>query len=329
MKLVHHRPPVTVLHALRLLLIAGLACLATLPVAVDAQEQGCIEGDCTNGEGTVVTPAGTVFEGRFVDGRPDGPGRHIDWSGNIWRGQWTDGVAAGPFEIETELGLTWVGEVTEEGPVNGEWRTDRGQTYQSEGFSMQEALEVWFDAMVDQTGAAAMYIPTAAHLALRIGHDRAKENAPMAVYAAITAFTEHESRVDSADAQELELAAASLAVQGATQFLDTSSNEGPTPPGHYALALDLLEFARQRVPEPNRRAISVEQGYALVLLGPYQLMAAENSGNWDGFRDVLTILREKAAELDSLNGERAAAIREALGTLIGRAEAVLADNSPT
>jgi len=58
-------------------------------------KDGCISGDCENGEGTYVNSDGSSYKGRWKNGKPDGRGTKIDADGKKYTGQFINGKANG------------------------------------------------------------------------------------------------------------------------------------------------------------------------------------------------------------------------------------------
>ncbi len=48
----------------------------------------CVQGNCTNGEGTVIYSSGNKYQGNFKDGKKHGFGRFIWTSGSKYKGNW-------------------------------------------------------------------------------------------------------------------------------------------------------------------------------------------------------------------------------------------------
>ncbi len=73
---------------MRLFFIAFFIWVTSAPLGVNADE--CIEGDCVNGYGTMVTTTGQKFIGNFKDGL-----RHGKWGFYFARGPKTRRRLAG------------------------------------------------------------------------------------------------------------------------------------------------------------------------------------------------------------------------------------------
>lgn len=69
-------------------LIALIIWIATVPLDVHADE--CIEGDCVNGYGTMVTTTGQKFTGHFKDGMRHGEGVFILPGNRRLEGTWQE-----------------------------------------------------------------------------------------------------------------------------------------------------------------------------------------------------------------------------------------------
>lgn len=61
------------------------------------QKQGCIYGNCKNGEGIYRFESGNIYEGPFVNGKQHGYGKHSDQNGTVTAGFWVNGVRDGAF----------------------------------------------------------------------------------------------------------------------------------------------------------------------------------------------------------------------------------------
>ena len=73
---------------MRLFFIALLIWVTFAPLGVNADE--CIDGDCVNGYGTMVTTTGQKFTGHFKDGLRHGEGVFILPGGRKLVGVWKD-----------------------------------------------------------------------------------------------------------------------------------------------------------------------------------------------------------------------------------------------
>jgi hypothetical protein len=71
----------------------------------------CIEGNCTNGRGTLVLPNGDKYVGEFKDSVANGQGT-ITWqNGGRYMGEFKDGVANGQGTLTYPDGIKYVGEI--------------------------------------------------------------------------------------------------------------------------------------------------------------------------------------------------------------------------
>jgi hypothetical protein len=56
----------------------------------------CIEGDCTNGQGTFTYVDGSKYVGEFIDGKQHGQGTYTGTDGTVEKGIWKDGELVEP-----------------------------------------------------------------------------------------------------------------------------------------------------------------------------------------------------------------------------------------
>lgn len=61
------------------------------------QKQGCISGNCKNGEGIYRFESGNIYEGPFVNGKQHGYGKISYQNGTVTAGFWANGIKDGPF----------------------------------------------------------------------------------------------------------------------------------------------------------------------------------------------------------------------------------------
>jgi len=62
---------------------------------VATYEAGCIDGNCTDGNGTFLAPDGTIYTGDFVQGKKHGYGACYYPGGMVYRGRWLKDLPSG------------------------------------------------------------------------------------------------------------------------------------------------------------------------------------------------------------------------------------------
>ena len=125
----------------------------------------CISGDCENGQGTLIYPDGSKYEGQWKDGRRDGQGALSfpdggsfigQWKGGLFNGQGTMIYRYGRYEGQWKDGMkNGQGVMTylDGGKYEGEWKDDKisGQgtyTYPDGGIYVGQ----WKDGRKDGQG---------------------------------------------------------------------------------------------------------------------------------------------------------------------------------
>lgn len=79
---------------------------------VEMGRTGCIEGDCTDGQGVFVYKEGSAkYSGQFKDGMPHGYGTCVYANGDVYAGNWIEGAFEGPGTLtlrdKTEVDGYW------------------------------------------------------------------------------------------------------------------------------------------------------------------------------------------------------------------------------
>ena len=116
-----------------------------MPSLTYSSEEKCIKGDCVNGEGTMIYPDGSKYEGKWKDHKRDGFGIFIYPKGSKYMGYWEKNKRSGLGAFNHYKGESYVGEwknnkkhgvgklvLNEGGEYLGEWKDDelvRGESY--------------------------------------------------------------------------------------------------------------------------------------------------------------------------------------------------------
>ena len=79
---------------------------------------GCIKGNCQNGQGTIITPDGEKYVGKFKDGKFNGQGTITSPDGEKYVGEFNDGKINGQGTYTIPNGTKYVGE-WKDGKFNG------------------------------------------------------------------------------------------------------------------------------------------------------------------------------------------------------------------
>jgi|GEM_PF-91736 len=74
----------------------------------------CVQGDCQNGEGTMVYSSGNKYQGHFKNGMKDGYGKFIWVSGAKYKGDWVSNKRQGEGEEILANGTRYVGQFFED-----------------------------------------------------------------------------------------------------------------------------------------------------------------------------------------------------------------------
>ncbi len=82
---------------------------------------GCVEGNCTDGTGTMIQPNGNKYTGQFKKGKPNGTGTAF-WSisGDTYTGQWKNDMMHGTGTYTFGPRSQWVGDT-----YSGGWKEDK------------------------------------------------------------------------------------------------------------------------------------------------------------------------------------------------------------
>ena len=109
---------------------------------------GCIQGNCTNGQGTYTFANGDKYVGEFKDGKGHGQGTATWADGEKYVGEFKDGKKHGQGTITFANGEKYV----------GEWKNGKNQTttkvtksYTPTTNSYEEAFNIkttWWDSIV-------------------------------------------------------------------------------------------------------------------------------------------------------------------------------------
>ena len=81
-----------------------------LTVSLFSQEKGCISGSCENGKGVYIYDNEYRYEGNFIDGKREGPGRLTHPSGDSYDGMWHDDKFHGQGTYIWADGAKYIGE---------------------------------------------------------------------------------------------------------------------------------------------------------------------------------------------------------------------------
>ncbi|NOR72294.1 MAG: hypothetical protein GQ467_00260, partial [Mariprofundaceae bacterium] len=71
---------------------------------------GCIQGNCQNGQGVFIAEGGHRYEGNFVDGKRTGKGKCLWANGDRYEGEFTDGEMTGRGSLFWKNGDRYEGE---------------------------------------------------------------------------------------------------------------------------------------------------------------------------------------------------------------------------
>ena len=66
-------------------------------------KKGCVNGNCSDGQGTYISPKGRKYEGEWKNGLPYGQGTTTALSGSKMEGIWKDGKAHGQMTFTLSL----------------------------------------------------------------------------------------------------------------------------------------------------------------------------------------------------------------------------------
>lgn len=86
-----------------------------LATTINAQETGCVEGDCTNGEGTYIYKSGSKYKGNWKEGKKHGYGLLNYASGEKYEGNFKNDQMHGVGTYHYSDGSVY----------NGEWENNR------------------------------------------------------------------------------------------------------------------------------------------------------------------------------------------------------------
>jgi hypothetical protein len=107
------------------------------PSLTHSGEEKCIKGDCVNGEGTMIYPDGSKYEGEWKDNKRDGFGIFIYPKGSKYMGYWERNKRSGLGAYNHYKGESYIGEwknnkkhgvgklvLNDGGEYLGEWKDD-------------------------------------------------------------------------------------------------------------------------------------------------------------------------------------------------------------
>ncbi len=82
---------------------------------------GCVEGNCTDGTGTMIQPNGNKYTGQFKNGKPNGSGTaYWSISGDTYNGTWKDDMMHGIGTYTFGPRSQWSGDT-----YTGGWYADK------------------------------------------------------------------------------------------------------------------------------------------------------------------------------------------------------------
>ena len=324
-------------HPIRIAALALALVAPSVPAIATAQEmgedrsddvpramagRGCIEGDCTSGQGTFVEPTGAYYTGEWQDSVARGAGIYVDDEGTIFTGEFHDGIVAGPVTASSVLGISREGTFHLDGRSVGVFFAPDGEPLEEGPWDYEEAADLWWDhaihpdALRVEAGADARAAPDAVSVALLHGN-------PYRALVAYWRFAEDAQHLEQDEREEHIALLDQLAPEVALRLIQPADG-GAVPMLAWEGCDYLIAGAWPRLSEDVRPSAA---HLGALCLGRLGIVLAEQSlarGELEQARTAAGMLRQ-ALELVELSvAETAGELQEEITTNLADLEETLA-----